>query len=83
MKNTKNLTATLANLTAYWKSKLNNTTVGGMVGQQLSVGLLPIAYMNNGDYPYYDFYVKQTDNDIVAEGFTTSVPTTIIKADIA
>jgi len=57
-------------------------TVGGMVGHALSAGLLPLAYINNRDYPYYDFYAKETDSDIVADGFTTSVPTTVIKADI-
>lgn len=39
-------------------------------------GLYPICY------PYYDFYAKETDSDIVADGFTTSVPTTIIKKDV-
>lgn len=34
-------------------------------------------------YPYYDFYVRETDSDIVAEGFTTNVPAAIIKKDVA
>lgn len=77
-----NLNSTLTSLMSYWSSELNNITVGQIVGQPLSAGLLPLAYISNGDYPYYDFYVRETDSDIVAEGFTTSVPTTVIKKDV-
>ena len=42
----------------------------------LILGLYPTCYL------YYGFCAKETDSDIVADGFTASVPMTISRKDI-
>lgn len=65
---------------SYWSGHLNDV-VGTTVGTMLSAGLLPMAYIYNGAFPFFDTYVENTDYSIVADGFATSTPTMIIKTN--